>query len=81
MIVAGAQIGGVLESRDAFVTATGMFGELGFTDMAVFWPRPEFRSRARVGSGRDRSAAARKPRDIRAGAMKGAGPEVYVAAS
>ncbi|MER6124314.1 LLM class flavin-dependent oxidoreductase [Streptomyces sp. NPDC001795] len=40
-VVAGAQLGGVLSSRDAFETARGMFEDLGFTDMVVFWPRHE----------------------------------------
>jgi alkanesulfonate monooxygenase SsuD/methylene tetrahydromethanopterin reductase-like flavin-dependent oxidoreductase (luciferase family) len=42
MIVAGTQVGGVLDSRDSFVEARGLFTELGFTDMTVFWPREEF---------------------------------------
>lgn len=41
IIVAGAQVGGVLDSADAFATARGLFSELGFTDMLVFWPRPQ----------------------------------------
>ncbi len=41
IVVAGAQLGGVLDSADAFATAQGLFGELGFTDLLVFWPRPE----------------------------------------
>jgi alkanesulfonate monooxygenase SsuD/methylene tetrahydromethanopterin reductase-like flavin-dependent oxidoreductase (luciferase family) len=41
IVVAGAQVGGVLDSADAFATASGLFGELGFTDLLVFWPRPE----------------------------------------
>ncbi len=41
MVVAGAQIGGVLESAQAFADARGMFAELGFSDMLVFWPRPD----------------------------------------
>jgi alkanesulfonate monooxygenase SsuD/methylene tetrahydromethanopterin reductase-like flavin-dependent oxidoreductase (luciferase family) len=42
IVLAGAQIGGVLESRDSFADAEGMFANLGFTDMIVFWPRPTF---------------------------------------
>ncbi|MEU5635907.1 LLM class flavin-dependent oxidoreductase [Streptomyces rishiriensis] len=42
MIVAGTQIGGVLASRDSFAEASGMFAELGCTDLIVFWPRPDF---------------------------------------
>jgi alkanesulfonate monooxygenase SsuD/methylene tetrahydromethanopterin reductase-like flavin-dependent oxidoreductase (luciferase family) len=41
MVVAGAQIGGVLASRAAFEDAEGLFAEMGFTDMVVFWPRPQ----------------------------------------
>lgn len=40
IVVAGTQVGGVLESPDAFATAQGLFAELGFTDLVVFWPRP-----------------------------------------
>lgn len=42
MIVAGVQTGGVLASRASFVEASGMFAELGCTDLIVFWPRPSF---------------------------------------
>lgn len=42
IVVAGVQLGGVLASEAAFAEATGLFTELGFTDMAVFWPRKEF---------------------------------------
>ncbi|HYU86237.1 MAG TPA: LLM class flavin-dependent oxidoreductase [Kribbellaceae bacterium] len=42
LVLAGIQIGGVLASRDAFADAEGMFAELGFTDMVVPWPRPDF---------------------------------------
>lgn len=39
IVVAGKQLGGVLDSIDSFEEAEGLFGELGFTDMLVFWPR------------------------------------------
>jgi alkanesulfonate monooxygenase SsuD/methylene tetrahydromethanopterin reductase-like flavin-dependent oxidoreductase (luciferase family) len=42
IVLAGAHIGGVMESRSTFVEAEGMFRDLGFTDMVVFWPRPRF---------------------------------------
>ncbi|MFH8442202.1 LLM class flavin-dependent oxidoreductase [Streptomyces sp. NPDC018026] len=47
MVVAGPQMGGVLASRDSFEAARGMFEDLGFTDMVVFWPRGDepFRGR------------------------------------
>ncbi|MFF4935002.1 LLM class flavin-dependent oxidoreductase [Streptomyces griseofuscus] len=49
-VVAGPQVGGVLSSRDSFETARGMFEDLGFTDMVVFWPRRDgpFRGREDV---------------------------------
>jgi alkanesulfonate monooxygenase SsuD/methylene tetrahydromethanopterin reductase-like flavin-dependent oxidoreductase (luciferase family) len=40
IIVAGVQFEGVLQSAAAFEEAEGLFGELGFTDMIAFWPRP-----------------------------------------
>jgi alkanesulfonate monooxygenase SsuD/methylene tetrahydromethanopterin reductase-like flavin-dependent oxidoreductase (luciferase family) len=39
IIVAGVQLNGVLQSAASFEEADGLFGELGFTDMIVFWPR------------------------------------------
>lgn len=42
IIMAGVQLGGVLASADAFAAASGMFADLGFTDLVVFWPREEF---------------------------------------
>jgi alkanesulfonate monooxygenase SsuD/methylene tetrahydromethanopterin reductase-like flavin-dependent oxidoreductase (luciferase family) len=42
IVVAGEQLGGVLESKAAFEEADGLFAELGFTDMVVFWPRKDF---------------------------------------
>jgi alkanesulfonate monooxygenase SsuD/methylene tetrahydromethanopterin reductase-like flavin-dependent oxidoreductase (luciferase family) len=42
IVVAGAEIGGVLESHDSFLEARGRFASIGFTDLVVFWPRPEF---------------------------------------
>lgn len=41
VLVAGTQVCGVLDSADAFATARGLFTELGFTDLVVFWPRSE----------------------------------------
>lgn len=48
MIAAGAQIGGVLASKEAFVDAEGLFAELGATDMILFWPRPRHPFEARA---------------------------------
>ncbi|QIS09862.1 LLM class flavin-dependent oxidoreductase [Nocardia arthritidis] len=42
IVVAGVQLGGVLASKAAFLDARGLFAELGFTDMVVFWPRQTF---------------------------------------
>lgn len=41
IVLAGAQMGGVLDSPDSFTTAQGRIAELGFTGMIIFWPRPE----------------------------------------
>jgi alkanesulfonate monooxygenase SsuD/methylene tetrahydromethanopterin reductase-like flavin-dependent oxidoreductase (luciferase family) len=42
MIVAGIQLGGALASRESFVEASGLFAELGCTDLIVVWPRADF---------------------------------------
>ncbi|WP_052847610.1 LLM class flavin-dependent oxidoreductase [Streptomyces avicenniae] len=42
LLLTGASVGGVLDSAEAFLDAEGMFTELGFTDVVVHWPRPEF---------------------------------------
>lgn len=48
LLVTGAQVGGVLDSVESFVDATGVFAELGFTDLLVHWPRDSFPYRGRV---------------------------------
>ena len=42
MFLAGIQLGGVLASRESFLEASGVFAELGCTDLIVVWPRPDF---------------------------------------
>ncbi|QCX81926.1 Alkanesulfonate monooxygenase [Streptomyces sp. YIM 121038] len=42
IVVAGEQLGGVLESAQSFTEAREMFSGMGFTDMVVFWPRADF---------------------------------------
>ncbi|UZF76216.1 LLM class flavin-dependent oxidoreductase [Amycolatopsis mediterranei] len=42
LLLTGASVGGVLDSAEAFSDAEGRFAELGFTDVVVHWPRPEF---------------------------------------
>ncbi|MFI1825742.1 LLM class flavin-dependent oxidoreductase [Streptomyces sp. NPDC020412] len=42
LVVTGAMIRGVSESADCYVDACGWFAELGFTDVVVHWPRPDF---------------------------------------
>lgn len=42
MVVAGPQIGGVLDSVGAFQDASGALTDIGFTDLVVFWPRADF---------------------------------------
>lgn len=41
IVVTGAQIGGVMDSRQAFAEAEELFRDLGFTDLVVFWPRSQ----------------------------------------
>jgi hypothetical protein len=41
IVVVGTQIVGVLTSASVFAEARDLFASLGFTDMVVFWPRPE----------------------------------------
>ncbi|MFF7976468.1 LLM class flavin-dependent oxidoreductase [Streptomyces sp. NPDC007905] len=42
LVLTGAMVGGVLESADSFVDASGAFAEIGFTDMVIHQPREEF---------------------------------------
>lgn len=42
LVVTGAMIDGVLESVESHRDATGLFGEIGVTDLVVHWPRPDF---------------------------------------
>jgi alkanesulfonate monooxygenase SsuD/methylene tetrahydromethanopterin reductase-like flavin-dependent oxidoreductase (luciferase family) len=42
LLVTGADVGGVLDSVESFVDASGVFAELGFTDLVVHWPRNSF---------------------------------------
>ncbi|MFI1934366.1 LLM class flavin-dependent oxidoreductase [Streptomyces sp. NPDC020330] len=42
LVLTGAMVGGVLESADSFVDASGSFAEIGFTDMVIHQPREEF---------------------------------------
>jgi alkanesulfonate monooxygenase SsuD/methylene tetrahydromethanopterin reductase-like flavin-dependent oxidoreductase (luciferase family) len=48
MVVAGIQLGGGLASRESFAEASRFFAELGFTDLVVVWPRPDFPFQARA---------------------------------
>jgi len=48
MVVSGIQLGGALASPESFVEASGFFAGLGFTDLAVVWPRPDFPFQARA---------------------------------
>lgn len=48
MIVAGVQLGGALASRESFVEASGLFAELGCTDLVVVWPRADFPFQGKV---------------------------------
>lgn len=48
LLLTGASIGGVLDSAEAFRDAEGVFAELGFTDLVVHWPRPQFPFRGSV---------------------------------
>ena len=41
LLVTGPNIGGLLDSKDAFFDAAGSFGEVGITDLVVQWPRPD----------------------------------------
>jgi alkanesulfonate monooxygenase SsuD/methylene tetrahydromethanopterin reductase-like flavin-dependent oxidoreductase (luciferase family) len=42
LLVTGAMVGGVMDSAEAFSDAEGRFAELGFSDLAVHWPRDSF---------------------------------------
>ncbi|WP_405192937.1 LLM class flavin-dependent oxidoreductase [Streptomyces anulatus] len=42
LVVTGAMVGGVLESVDSFVDASGAFADIGFTDLVIHQPREEF---------------------------------------
>ncbi|MFE9429210.1 LLM class flavin-dependent oxidoreductase [Kitasatospora sp. NPDC006697] len=42
LVLTGAMIGGVMESSESFLDASGRFAEIGFTDLVVHWPREEF---------------------------------------
>ncbi|MFD4504128.1 LLM class flavin-dependent oxidoreductase [Streptomyces sp. NPDC058457] len=42
LLIAGVSAGGVLESAETYRDAAGLFEEIGFTDLVVPWPRPEF---------------------------------------
>jgi alkanesulfonate monooxygenase SsuD/methylene tetrahydromethanopterin reductase-like flavin-dependent oxidoreductase (luciferase family) len=42
LLLAGALVGGVLDSVEAFRDAAGRFAELGVTDFVVHWPREAF---------------------------------------
>ncbi|MCX2968287.1 MULTISPECIES: LLM class flavin-dependent oxidoreductase [Streptomyces] len=42
LLLTGASVGGVLDSVGSYQDAAGVFEDLGFTDLVVHWPRPEF---------------------------------------
>ncbi|MEU6083131.1 LLM class flavin-dependent oxidoreductase [Streptomyces sp. NPDC047108] len=42
LLLTGGQVGGVTESLGSYQDAAGVFQDLGFTDLVVHWPRPEF---------------------------------------
>ncbi|MBW1600574.1 LLM class flavin-dependent oxidoreductase [Streptomyces sp. JJ66] len=42
LLLTDAAVGGVLESTGSYQDAAGTFADLGFTDLVVHWPRPDF---------------------------------------
>ncbi|PXX56279.1 alkanesulfonate monooxygenase SsuD/methylene tetrahydromethanopterin reductase-like flavin-dependent oxidoreductase (luciferase family) [Nocardia tenerifensis] len=42
LVLTGGMISGVLESAGSFADASGMFEDIGFTDLVIHWPRSEF---------------------------------------
>jgi alkanesulfonate monooxygenase SsuD/methylene tetrahydromethanopterin reductase-like flavin-dependent oxidoreductase (luciferase family) len=48
LLVTGPTVGGVLDSKEAFFDAAGLFAEVGITDVVVQWPRPDEPFPARV---------------------------------
>lgn len=42
LLLTGGSVGGVLESVESYRDAAGVFEDIGFTDLVVHWPRPEF---------------------------------------
>ncbi|WP_329082484.1 LLM class flavin-dependent oxidoreductase [Streptosporangium sp. NBC_01469] len=47
LLVAGVSAGGVLDSVESYRDASGLFQEIGITDLVVPWPRAEFPYQAR----------------------------------
>jgi alkanesulfonate monooxygenase SsuD/methylene tetrahydromethanopterin reductase-like flavin-dependent oxidoreductase (luciferase family) len=41
LLLTGGSVGGVLESVGSYQDAAGVFGDIGFTDLVVHWPRPD----------------------------------------
>ncbi|MCK8679502.1 LLM class flavin-dependent oxidoreductase [Streptomyces lichenis] len=42
LLLSGGSVGGVLDSVESYRDASGVFADLGFTDLVVHWPRPDF---------------------------------------